>query len=108
MRTALPGLGRFREASLVLEEGLKIDPFNPGLKIALDRATQGVLSDILEGIACLGLVNLCNQTLQVHRSFQDHPPLLQRSYLYIQSQLLQAPAINNDEIVVFRESVLLK
>ena len=43
------GLGRFREASLVLEEGLKIDPFNVDLKAALDDATQGVLADILAG-----------------------------------------------------------
>ena len=43
------GLRRFREASLVLEEGLKTDPFNPAIKAALDDATQNMLADILAG-----------------------------------------------------------
>ena len=46
----LAGLKRFREASLVLEEGLKIDPFNAALKAILDEANQGVLGDILAGL----------------------------------------------------------
>lgn len=45
----MAGLKRHREASLVLEEGLKIDPFHISLKAALDEATNGVLSDILAG-----------------------------------------------------------
>ena len=47
----LTGLNRFREASLVLEEGLKIDPFNAALKSALDEANQGILGDILAGLS---------------------------------------------------------
>ena len=43
------GLKRFREAALVLEEGLRMDPFHPALKEQLDTATQGVVADLLQG-----------------------------------------------------------
>ena len=44
-----PGLQRYREASLVLEQGLEMDPFNPAIKAQLEVATQGVLADLLQG-----------------------------------------------------------
>ena len=34
---------------MVLEEGLKMDPFNPYIKLQLEAATQGSLADLLEG-----------------------------------------------------------
>ena len=43
------GLGRFREASMTAEAGLKLDPFNLALKLASEQATQGILKDLLEG-----------------------------------------------------------
>ena len=42
-------MGRFREAAVVLEEGLKIDPFSAALKCHLDAATRGNLADLLAG-----------------------------------------------------------
>lgn len=44
------GLKRYREAIVVLEEGLKLDPFNPYIKVELEVATQGNLADLLEGL----------------------------------------------------------
>ena len=43
------GLQRYREASQVAEQGLKMDPFNVGLKSSSEEATQGVLRDLLSG-----------------------------------------------------------
>ncbi len=43
------GMGRFREAVLVLEEGLKMDPFSAALKRHLDAATRGILAELLAG-----------------------------------------------------------
>ncbi|GMH43344.1 hypothetical protein BSKO_11266 [Bryopsis sp. KO-2023] len=47
--SALLGLKRHREASLVFQEGLKVDPFNLDIKQGLDQATNGMLKDLLEG-----------------------------------------------------------
>jgi hypothetical protein len=44
------GLGRHREAALVLEEGSKIDPLNGQMRLHLQAATQGVLKDLVEGV----------------------------------------------------------
>lgn len=44
------GMQRHREAAHILEEGLKMDPFNSALKAQLDLATQKNVSDLLEGI----------------------------------------------------------
>ena len=38
---------------IVLEEGLKLDPFNPHMKAQLEVATQGSLADLLEGLLLL-------------------------------------------------------
>ncbi|KAL4451864.1 hypothetical protein ABPG75_007526 [Micractinium tetrahymenae] len=46
---ALMGLGLNREALKTLDEGLKLDPFNPDLKLALQKADQAVLKDLAEG-----------------------------------------------------------
>lgn len=45
----LAGLERYREASLIAEQGLKLDPFNLDLKQASEEATQGILKDLLSG-----------------------------------------------------------
>lgn len=45
----LAGLERYREASQIAEQGLKIDPFNLDLKQASEEATQGILKDLLSG-----------------------------------------------------------
>lgn len=42
-------MGRHREASLVLEEGSKMDPLNCQIRTHLEAATQGVLRDLLAG-----------------------------------------------------------
>lgn len=46
---ALMGLGLNRDAAKALEEGVKLDPFNPELKLALQQANQAVLKDLAEG-----------------------------------------------------------
>lgn len=46
---ALLGLQRPREASLALQEGLKIDPFDVEMKACLQEATQKILAEIMEG-----------------------------------------------------------
>lgn len=46
----LPGLHRYREASLVAAEGLKLDPFNQELKKMSEEATRGTLKDLLTGV----------------------------------------------------------
>ena len=46
----MPGLQRYREASLVAAEGLKLDPFNLDLKKMSEEATRGTLKDLLTGI----------------------------------------------------------
>ncbi|BDA48465.1 Protein arginine N-methyltransferase 7 [Coccomyxa sp. Obi] len=46
---ALMGMGRHREASLVLEEASKMDPLNCQIRLHLEAATQGILKDLLEG-----------------------------------------------------------
>ncbi len=43
------GLERFREASNIAEQGLKLDPFNLDLKKVSEEATQGILKDLLTG-----------------------------------------------------------
>ena len=43
------GMGRHREAALVLEEGSKMDPLNAQMRLQLEAATQGILKDLLEG-----------------------------------------------------------
>lgn len=45
----LAGLQRYREASQIAEQGLKLDPFNLDLKQASEEATQGILKDLLSG-----------------------------------------------------------
>ncbi len=45
----LAGLERYREASQIAEQGLKLDPFNLDLKQASEEATQGILKDLLSG-----------------------------------------------------------
>ena len=47
----MPGLKRYREASLACNEGLKLDPFNVELKKASEEATQGTLKDLLTGVS---------------------------------------------------------
>ncbi|KAL3131069.1 hypothetical protein ABBQ38_000384 [Trebouxia sp. C0009 RCD-2024] len=47
----LSGLQRYREASLVAAQGLKLDPFNLELKKASEEATRGMLKDLLSGDA---------------------------------------------------------
>ena len=42
---------RYREAALVLEQGLDIDPFHAGIKAHLEKATQGIFKDLLDGAA---------------------------------------------------------
>ncbi|KAL4424877.1 hypothetical protein ABPG77_002100 [Micractinium sp. CCAP 211/92] len=46
---ALLGLGLSRDAVKALDEGLKLDPFNPDLKLELQKANQAVLKDLAEG-----------------------------------------------------------
>eukprot|EP00884_Botryococcus_braunii_P006992 jgi/Botrbrau1/16294/Bobra.0066s0063.1 len=43
------GLERFREAHLMLDEALRLDPAHPGLKARMEEATQGILRDLLLG-----------------------------------------------------------
>lgn len=47
--SVMPGLQRYREASLVAAEGLKLNPFNLELKKMSEEATQGTLRDLLTG-----------------------------------------------------------
>ena len=51
----ISGLQRYQEAALVLEEGLAIDPFHPDLKAHLEKATQGIFKDLLDGAHCTSL-----------------------------------------------------
>ena len=48
---ALLALRRHREAVTTFEAGLELDPFNPDLKLGLQKANQGVLLDLVEGKA---------------------------------------------------------
>ena len=50
LRGVLPGLHRYREASLVAAEGLKLDPFNLELKTMSEEATRGTLRGLLTGV----------------------------------------------------------
>ena len=50
LRAVLPGLQRYREASLVAAEGLKLDPFNLELKKLSEEATWGTLDDLRAGV----------------------------------------------------------
>ena len=50
------GLKRFREAALVLEEGLRMDPFDKTIKHHLEAASNGIMRDLLEGAHQLGFV----------------------------------------------------
>ena len=61
----MPGLQRYREASLVAAEGLKLDPFNLELKKMSEEATQGTLRDLLTGIGRIVKthVTVCHDTL---------------------------------------------
>ena len=43
-------MGQYRAASLVLEDGCKLDPLNGPMRLQLEAATQGILRDLLEGI----------------------------------------------------------
>ena len=43
-------MGQFRAASLVLEDGCKMDPLHGQMRLHLESATQGVLRDLLEGM----------------------------------------------------------
>lgn len=45
----MQGLERYREASQIADQGLKLDPFNLELKGAAEEATQGILKDLLTG-----------------------------------------------------------
>lgn len=45
----LLGLGRHREAVGVFEEGVRLDPLNPDLKLGLQAANEGLLRDLVEG-----------------------------------------------------------
>ena len=49
------GLKRFREAALVLEEGLRVDPFDKAIKHHLETASNGIMRDLLEGAHQLGM-----------------------------------------------------
>lgn len=49
LRGVMTGLQRYREASLVAAEGLKLDPFHLELKKMSEEATQGTLKDLLTG-----------------------------------------------------------
>lgn len=44
------GMGQHRAATLVLEEGCRLDPLNGQVRLQLESATQGVLRDLLEGM----------------------------------------------------------
>ena len=50
--SVVSGLQRYREASLVAAEGLKLDPFNLELKKMSEEATRGTLKDLLTGVIC--------------------------------------------------------
>jgi hypothetical protein len=63
-------MGRFREAHLVLEEGLHVDPLNDSLKTRLEKATQGLLKDLLEGTFSLCSVASCPPYQTVMRTSQ--------------------------------------
>ena len=43
-------MGQYRAASLVLEDGCKMDPLHGQMRLHLESATQGVLRDLLEGM----------------------------------------------------------
>ena len=43
------GMGQYRGASLVLEEGCKMDPLHGQMRLHLETATQGFFRDLLEG-----------------------------------------------------------
>lgn len=45
----MSGLQRYREASLVAAEGLRLNPFNLELKRMSEEATRGTLKDLLTG-----------------------------------------------------------
>ena len=47
--TLCAGMGQYRAASLVLEEGCKLDPLDGPMRLQLEAATQGILRDLLEG-----------------------------------------------------------
>ncbi|KAK9825810.1 hypothetical protein WJX74_009582 [Apatococcus lobatus] len=46
---ALIGLTRYREATLTLDEGLRLDPLNSSMQQLHAEASRGVLGDLLEG-----------------------------------------------------------
>lgn len=46
---ALMGLGCNRDAAATLDKGLQYDPFNLDLKLALERANQAIVKDLVEG-----------------------------------------------------------
>jgi hypothetical protein len=48
-------MGQYRAASVVLEEGCKLDPLNGPMRLQLETATQGILRDLLEGgkLSCI-------------------------------------------------------
>ena len=43
------GMGQYRAASLVLEDGCKMDPLHGQMRLHLETATQGIFRDLLEG-----------------------------------------------------------
>ena len=48
-RQLLAGLERYREASHIAEQGLRLDPFNLELKQASEEASRGILKDLMSG-----------------------------------------------------------
>jgi hypothetical protein len=65
---ALLGLQRYREAATAFESGLKLDPLNPGLKLGLQEANQGVLKDLVKGKICTRMCAATNVRLQYLRT----------------------------------------
>lgn len=73
----LSGLQRYREASLVAAQALKLDPFNLELKKAAEEATRGILKDLLSGDATL-LISFCHgHTIAPHEALLRHVNVIQ-------------------------------
>ena len=67
----LSGLRRYREASLVAAQGLKLDPFNSELKKAAEEASRGMLKDLLSGDT-LPSVSICHDTVPAPHCSAPH------------------------------------
>jgi len=59
----------------VLEEGLRLDPFDWPLKQALEAATQGVLRDLVEG-ASPGPASFSSAHCTVHASITSQDRMM--------------------------------